>query len=178
MPAPFALALLLLAAPPAATPAPAPAPTARAMQLAREVVDATNGQRMVGELSAGLSQSMAGAIVNGLPADQQSKADVYVQASSEEMQAFAPRLLEQIVTLYAQDFTEAQLSEMLAFYRTPTGKAVVAKVPAITQQLAPFLVQNMPALVRGTVERFCVKSSCTPEQRQALGKMLADGPGK
>ena len=47
---------------------------------------------------------------------------------------FAPRtadVLNEIARLYASRFTEAELKEIVTFYRTPTGKKVITLEPEI-----------------------------------------------
>ncbi len=41
-----------------------------------------------------------------------------------------PKLIE----LYVKEFTEAELKELNAFYRTPIGSKAISKIPAIMQQ--------------------------------------------
>jgi hypothetical protein len=46
--------------------------------------------------------------------------------------AMAPHLTK----LYAETFSEVELKEMAAFYRTPTGQKAMAKMPELTQRSA------------------------------------------
>ncbi len=39
-----------------------------------------------------------------------------------------------VVELYMKEFTEAELKELNAFYRTPIGSKAISKIPAIMQQ--------------------------------------------
>lgn len=43
---------------------------------------------------------------------------------------FQPKIVE----LYMQEFTEAELRDMINFYRTPTGKKTLEKLPGILQR--------------------------------------------
>jgi hypothetical protein len=38
---------------------------------------------------------------------------------------------DELVSLYVADFTEAELDELAAFYRTPTGAKAVARIPIL-----------------------------------------------
>jgi len=40
----------------------------------------------------------------------------------------------EIIKLYMKEFTESELKELLAFYRTPTGKKTITKLPALVQE--------------------------------------------
>jgi uncharacterized protein len=44
--------------------------------------------------------------------------------------AMAPQLIK----VYMEAFTEAELREMIAFYRTPTGKKALTKIPELFQK--------------------------------------------
>jgi hypothetical protein len=39
-----------------------------------------------------------------------------------------------IVKIYDKNFNEQEISEMLAFYKTDTGKSILAKLPKVTQE--------------------------------------------
>lgn len=38
---------------------------------------------------------------------------------------------DELVSLYVADFTEAELDELAAFYRTPTGAKAIARIPVL-----------------------------------------------
>jgi hypothetical protein len=42
-------------------------------------------------------------------------------------------LIDEITVLYARSFTVAELNDLTAFYRAPTGQKFLEKLPAITQ---------------------------------------------
>ncbi len=46
------------------------------------------------------------------------------------------KMLEQVVTLYAETFTEQELKELNAFYSTPVGRRVLTSLPEIMQKAA------------------------------------------
>src|SRR6478609_7895504 len=43
-------------------------------------------------------------------------------------------IIEQVAALYARNFTAAELNEVVAFYRGPTGQKFIQKLPLITQE--------------------------------------------
>jgi hypothetical protein len=43
-------------------------------------------------------------------------------------------LKPKMVELYAKEFTEKELQDLLAFYRTPSGRKALAKLPVIMQE--------------------------------------------
>ncbi len=50
---------------------------------------------------------------------------------------------EDLVTMYMQAFTEAELDEINTFYATPTGKKLVEQLPALIQQRDRLAMQRM-----------------------------------
>jgi len=43
-------------------------------------------------------------------------------------------IIDQVAALYARNFTAAELNEVVAFYRGPTGQKFIQKLPLITQE--------------------------------------------
>lgn len=51
-----------------------------------------------------------------------------------------------IMEIYSRNFTEKEIADMLAFYRTETGKSVIKKLPAVMQesmQMSSGMVQTI-----------------------------------
>jgi len=45
-----------------------------------------------------------------------------------------PALIEGMVALYEEEFTEAEIRELIAFYETPTGRKALEKMPVLMQK--------------------------------------------
>ena len=78
----------------------------------------------------------------------------------DEIRAYAQRLFESEIDIYASHLTQAQLADILAFYNTPSGKALAAQSEAIghdrqamTRKAGGDLMQHMIAAV-------CAKEPC------------------
>ena len=52
----------------------------------------------------------------------------------DSMNARVSEIIEQVAALYARNFTAAELNEVVAFYRGPTGQKFIQKLPLITQE--------------------------------------------
>jgi hypothetical protein len=120
--------LLLL---PAAARAEAPAPDA--MTAARRLVTT---MKLADPYKAQLP-----AILLGLkPALTQDRPEIerdYEAMMPMLADAFTPyyaSMVDGIAAIYATNFTAAELKDMEAFYRQPTGQKVLEKMPAINQQ--------------------------------------------
>ena len=73
-------------------------------------------------------------------------------------------LESQMVQMYAETFTEPEVRELLAFYRTPLGKKTVAKMPELMQKGA--------ALGQKAVQDHL------PELQEAIAKKMQESGGK
>ncbi|HEY2275222.1 MAG TPA: DUF2059 domain-containing protein [Steroidobacteraceae bacterium] len=62
------------------------------------------------------------------------------------------RLEPQMVEVYRNTFTPDEIDGMFRFYNSPSGKAVVAKLPQATQQMMQLTQERMSALVPRIVE--------------------------
>jgi hypothetical protein len=80
-------------------------------------------------------------VVNGLkPAMVQNRPqvekdyDAIMPMLVDAMGARVNEIVDQIADVYARSFTAAELRDIIAFYRGPTGQKFLQKVPAITQE--------------------------------------------
>jgi len=129
-PAAFAVALVWLVG---AQPAAAQQPTPSAVATAKELLASKGATAMFEPLIPGMVESTKNAFLPSNPGLFKELNEVANQLRGE----FAPRrndIIDQIARLYAQRFTEAEMKEVIAFYKTPTGKKFVAEEPALIDQ--------------------------------------------
>ncbi len=145
------VALLGLASPaiaqkPATAPAPkVAAPAAPAAPTAAPISPAHNAavQELFGEMKLKTElQRLPDAKINSEISRNPGLApfrDVMVNWLKKYLtwDAMAPQLTK----LYAETFSEAELKEMAAFYKTPTGQKAMAKMPELTQRSAIICAQ-------------------------------------
>lgn len=53
-----------------------------------------------------------------------------------KMKAILPQIVEQNTLIYARNFSAAQLNDLVVFYNTPTGQAMLAKMPSLSADAA------------------------------------------
>ncbi|MDE1568872.1 DUF2059 domain-containing protein [Aquabacter sp. P-9] len=132
------LALMLVAAPALAQQPAAPSPAA--LQTARDLVQA-NGEAHAFD---GVIQNLVDGAALGF---LQTNPDLAPQlrdlatALRPEFNKRQSEIIDMLATSYATRFTEAELKEALAFYKSPVGQKLVTDRPAIVQQA----VQNIQA---------------------------------
>src|SRR5271165_2889992 len=131
----LAMVLGVLAWPAAGQPAPAMAsdvaPSGAKLELARQVVEATGVEAalsasfhdMVGQTYASLKPASS--------AQAQARRQVFADAQADAMAKIAPKIVESLVDSYARDYTTKELTDVLAFYQSPSGRSMVAKTPQL-----------------------------------------------
>jgi len=114
-----------------------PRPSAASVRELIAVMDAqkmTDGMftQLDSAMQAGMQQALVGLTLN---ADQQKILDdmrtKWVTLFKAELAwtTFEPMLID----IYQQSFTDQEVNGMLQFYKSPSGKAVIAKMPAVMQ---------------------------------------------
>jgi hypothetical protein len=130
-----ALALGCLALSGAATAQAPAAPTAAAIAAAKELVSLKGGASMFDPLVPGVIESAKNSLVPTNPQLQQPLNEVAVQLRKE----YDPKraeILDEVAKTYAKHFTEQELKDIVAFFKSPVGKKMLAQEPiAIDQSL-------------------------------------------
>jgi uncharacterized protein len=121
--------LLLLSVP--ATRAQTPAPDA--MTAARSLV---NTMKLADQYKALLPAILLGlkpALTQDRPEIEQDY-DAMMPMIADAFTPYYTSMVDGIATVYANNFTAAELREIEAFYRQPVGQKMLEKMPAISQQ--------------------------------------------
>jgi hypothetical protein len=118
-----------------AGPVRAQAPSPGAFAAAKELVALKGGGAMFDPLIPGVIESAKNQFLPTNPNLSGPLTEVANQLHKE----YAPRraeLLDLVAKIYAQHFTEAELKDIVAFYKTPAGKKMLTQEPiAINQSL-------------------------------------------
>lgn len=133
----------------------------------RQLLEITNSKKLFESAMAGMdaeAKAMAQQMLKGreITASDQEVIDRMnarlVAMMQEEMrwETLEPRYLD----IYRQSFTQAEVDGMLRFYRSPTGKAVIEKMPVVMQHT----MQMMQGLMGGMM----------PKMQPILEDMLAE----
>lgn len=122
-----------------------------------------------------ISQSILGVMQGSMAKSGADAAHVQAIATAvnEAMRAVTPQVVDRSAALWAQDFTIGQLQEILAFYQSPTGQAVIAKTPEIAQQSAGVSIALLPQMVRVMQASYCRQVACTAQETQMFAALEA-----
>jgi len=120
---------------------------------AYELLDSARAENIVDVMKAQVDQTMRRAVSGPqLTPDQQAVIDKYALKASEEVARTMEwtRLKEEFATLYVSVYTEAELRELTAFYRSPLGQKMLNKMPQLLEQSMQLaqrhLQESMPRL--------------------------------
>jgi hypothetical protein len=113
-----------------AAPAVAQQPSPSAVATARELLQVKGATSMFDPIIPGIVENTKNLILPTNPGLYKDVTDVATKLRNE----LAPRrneVVDQIARMYAQRFTEAEMKEIIAFYKSPTGRKFVAEEPPI-----------------------------------------------
>ena len=89
-------------------------------------------------------------------------------ALDDEFDQMIPQILDIAVQIYARDFTEQELSDLLAFYQSPTGRSMIAKTPQVAHDTMAAVIPLVPNMQRNLIDDFCVRMECKPEMKKSI----------
>ncbi len=111
----------------------AQAPSPGALAAAKELVTLKGGAAMFDPLVPGVIE---GAKNQLLPTNPQLSGPL-TEVANQLHKEYAPKraeLLDIVAQTYAKHFTEAELKEIVAFYKTPAGKKMITQEPAAIKE--------------------------------------------
>lgn len=112
-------------------------PSATAVQTAKEIVKATGATALFNPLIPGVIGQAKNLFLQQNPALAKDLNEIADQMRAD----LAPRfeeLTSEVARLYATHFTEAELKEVLAFYKTPIGTKLIAEQPKVGEESLKF----------------------------------------
>lgn len=145
-------------------------PSPRQMELARDILRATGAE----ETYDASLRNMFGPMfretssMTGSPATA-ARAQAFTDSITEAVIRMKPRMLDLSATVYAQTFSEQELAEMLAFYRTPLGQTMARRTPELAKNIGEAVARDMPRLMKEMAEGLCAKGECPPAMRAMSG---------
>jgi hypothetical protein len=137
-------------------------PTERAVELARLVLIASGDDTRLAQPSDATMAEAMRALSKALPSAKPEWRPVMEQVVRDEVRAYGEHLFDGNVDIYARRFTEPQLTDMLAFYRSPAGQALASQSAAITRDRLALARKYNAELLPHMVAAVCAKYTCPP----------------
>jgi hypothetical protein len=154
--------------------ASSPAPTVRQLALAHELVEISGARNLVTTLfTTMLNQLVAGSDPHATSAQDRKVRDIMLASAHVAFEKAMPKMLDLFVDTYAHDFSEQELSDIVAFYKTPSGQAAIAKLPKVMAETMP-AVRNtiVPQMQQDMIDEMCNRLACTSSMRAAIQDRL------
>jgi hypothetical protein len=120
--------------------AQAQAPSSGAVATARELVETKGGSAMFDPVIVSMVEQTKGALLQTNPQLAKDLNDVATQLRTE----FTPRkdeLMNQAAKLYADRFSEQELKDMLAFYKSALGQKMIVQEPQVLDETFNYIQQ-------------------------------------
>jgi uncharacterized protein len=130
-------------------------PSPEALATAEELM-AVISPDMMKQLAGSISATFWPVVEQKARADKIDDATIgELRAEFERIQvAFASEAMKDAPPIYARHFTVAELRELAAFYRTPTGAKALQEVPQVMGELTTSLLPRLQDVQRQTGEAF------------------------
>jgi hypothetical protein len=128
-----AFALMLASLPLAAYAQQPPAPSAAYMQLARDVVEASGATRAFDTVIPAMMQQAYTMFAQQNP-DLAKPLQESIIAIRPDFDARRVEIRDIVALVYTKKFSEAELKDLLGFYRSATGKKFVTEIPAVLEE--------------------------------------------
>lgn len=125
------LALLAAAASPAFAQQP-PQPSPEQVKAAREVIEISGAAGGLSNIVPIFFDEAKQTFTRTRP-EIAKDLDEVLKALQPEFEQRREALMTEIATVYAQQFSAAELAEIRGFYQTPTGKKLVQSLPGVMQ---------------------------------------------
>lgn len=108
-------------------------PSAAAIATAKEVITAKGAGGLYAPLVSGVIEKTKGVLLQTNPMLSKDLNEVAAKLHTD----YAPRsaeILNEVAKIYASRFTEQELKDTLAFYKSPLGRKLLTEEPSILDQ--------------------------------------------
>jgi len=130
-----------------------PAPSANAVATARDLVETKGGSAMFDPVIISVIEQTKAALLQTNPQLAKDLSDVAAQLRTE----FGPKrdeLLAYAAKLYADRFSEQELKDMLAFYKSPLGRKMSNVEPQVLDETFNYIQQWGQRVSEDVMNRF------------------------
>lgn len=81
-----------------------------------------------------LSQQIRTQLINGMRSQVPQVPQEFWNTLAEEMDSDSDKMKNQIIAIYSKYFTNEDIKELIAFYKTPLGRKVTNVLPQVTRE--------------------------------------------
>jgi len=140
--------------------APVDAATARRQDLVRRYFKAVDFEHMMNSMMSVLIPNMINQMRASRTDVTNDQVKIISDAVTESFAEFTPKYMDALVDVYADAFTEDELTKMDEFYESPEGQSIVHKMPAMTPKTMDIMNQMIPDIIVEVKAKMCAKMTC------------------
>jgi uncharacterized protein len=112
-------------------------PSAAAMQTAKEIVDVTGATALFNPLIAGVVEQAKNLFLQQNPGLGKDLNEITAKMRADLAPRFS-ELTDEVAKLYTAHFSDAELKQVLAFYKSPIGMKLIAEQPKVGEESLKF----------------------------------------
>ena len=147
------------------------------MALARQLVEQNGGQQAIKAQIDAMFNIMKANIGATAGSDQAAMTNQIYEDLQSEMDGLLPQLIDIDVKIYARNYTEKEMRDILAFEQSETGQSMRSKALKIRSEAMnetmPLVLGLMPAILRHTADRVCETSHCNAKERELVAAVIS-----
>lgn len=145
-------------------------PNPHSMELARKLFSEMHMDTLMGDMMRQMTPAILAQARARDPGVSEADVRAVQDAVADSMQAMLVKVNERAIPLYASTFSEKELQDLVDFYDSPTGRAMQAKMPVLTNKMAPMVTDLMPEMIADMTKRICAKTDCSKRAAPAAPK--------
>jgi hypothetical protein len=148
-------------------------PSEAQLTKARQLIEIRGARKMYGALGSRIVDQLSNGAMDmikqlGLPSKPVQK-DVLQSLVREDFdKLFVPAAIEYAAHVYAEEFTDQELTDILAFYNSPSGRAYAEKETEALTRSTALMQQVMPPIWRDVLLRYCRQTDCPQTEYDRL----------
>ena len=107
---------------------------AASMEKVHEFVEVMGLSKVMKDVLPTITAAMVNGLKQGHPNLPPDITEIVTNVVNETISPLVPQMVSSTEKLYADNFTDQEISDAISFYRTPTGQKILQKLPALMQQ--------------------------------------------
>lgn len=143
--------------------------------LAHELVELSGGAANTKATTTQMTQGIMTGLRQAAPNAPESILKAMQASTNEAVDELMPDIIALSESVYAETFSRQELVDIIAFYKTPAGQALIAKMPTLGGTIGSRMPALQTKMQLAVLTRFCAKVACpqaTRDQMQSLRAMV------
>jgi hypothetical protein len=154
-----------------------PAPSPEKVELAKKLVALSGGADQINALMQGVFQNLGASMDPNAPPEQKRMQAAILQKLQARIATMTPKLIDTTISVYADNLSENELRDYVAWEQSDTGQSLKQKLPKIMSQsiqmMAPVLAEVTQNLKQDVIDQACEETHCSAKDREAITAALA-----